>query len=221
MEMERINEHTIRIMIANEDLEARGISFLDLLGSHKEVEAFFYSILDEVDAAEEFRKSDAITFQVMPNRHGIELFISDNGTEGFENWERMNDSVDEDHDASYSDGTNEFFAPDESSEEYSSEEQQGLNRSPIVIAFDDFELLIELARQISSDELETQLYEKKGTYYFIAIPPEAIAEGQLLDLQARLLEFGDRSKITVDLLQEYADPIIEHDALNVLRKHFC
>lgn len=49
MEMEHINENTIRVLIGHEDLEERGVSFLDLLGNHKEIENFFYSILEEVD----------------------------------------------------------------------------------------------------------------------------------------------------------------------------
>ena len=44
MEMEHINENTIRVLIGNEDLADRGITFLDLLGNHKDVENFFYSI---------------------------------------------------------------------------------------------------------------------------------------------------------------------------------
>ena len=64
MEMEHINENTIRVLIKNEDLAARGITFLDLLGNRKEIEKFFYSILEEVDVEEEFKGSDAVTFQV-------------------------------------------------------------------------------------------------------------------------------------------------------------
>ena len=49
MEMERINANTIRVMLGNDDLAQRGITVLDLLGNHKQIESFFYSILDEVD----------------------------------------------------------------------------------------------------------------------------------------------------------------------------
>ncbi len=63
MEMEHINENTIRVLIGHEDLEERGVSFLDLLGNHKEIENFFYSILEEVDIEEEFRGSEAVTFK--------------------------------------------------------------------------------------------------------------------------------------------------------------
>ena len=79
MEMEHINENTIRVLIENADLEERGITFLDLLGNHKQIESFFYSILEEVDVDEQFHESDAITFQVLPNGNGLELFISKGG----------------------------------------------------------------------------------------------------------------------------------------------
>ena len=78
MEIEHINDDTIRVRIENADLEARGYTFLDLLGNQKQIETFFYSILEEVDIDDEFQESDAVTFQVMPNRNGLELFISKN-----------------------------------------------------------------------------------------------------------------------------------------------
>lgn len=76
MEMEKINDNTIRVLLETDDLTERGITVLDLLGSRKEIESFFYSILDEVDIDNEFRENDAVTFQLLPNRNGLELFIS-------------------------------------------------------------------------------------------------------------------------------------------------
>lgn len=78
MEMERINENTIRVLIDNDDLSARGITILDLLGNHQQIEDFFYSILREVDTDHQFQNNDAVTFQVMPTNNGLELFISKN-----------------------------------------------------------------------------------------------------------------------------------------------
>lgn len=54
MEMEYINENMICVLIGNEDLVDRGIIFFDLLGNYKDVENFFYSILEEVDVEDEF-----------------------------------------------------------------------------------------------------------------------------------------------------------------------
>ena len=79
MEMERINANTIRVMLGNDDLAQRGITVLDLLGNHKQIESFFYSILDEVDKDHTFATNEAVTFQVMPSQSGLELLISKNG----------------------------------------------------------------------------------------------------------------------------------------------
>ena len=76
MEMERINANTIRVMLGNDDLAQRGITVLDLLGNHKQIESFFYSILDEVDKDHTFATNEAVTFQVMPSQSGLELLIS-------------------------------------------------------------------------------------------------------------------------------------------------
>ena len=76
MEMEHINKNTIRVLINNDDLSARGITILDLLGDHQQIEDFFYSILREVDTDHQFQNNDSVTFQVMPTQNGLELFIS-------------------------------------------------------------------------------------------------------------------------------------------------
>ena len=76
MEIEHINDDTVRVYIRNEDLAARGFTFFDLLGGHREIENFFYSILEEIDVDEQFKGSDAVTFQVLPRGDGLELYIT-------------------------------------------------------------------------------------------------------------------------------------------------
>jgi len=78
MEMERINENTIRVLVDNDDLSARGITILDLLGDHQQIEDFFYSILKEVDTDHQFQNNDAVTFQVMPTNNGILILLGMN-----------------------------------------------------------------------------------------------------------------------------------------------
>src|SRR5699024_11838538 len=58
-------------------LTARIIKFLDLRGNQKDIESFFYEILDEVDVKHEFRENNAVTFQLVPNKEsGLEIFIT-------------------------------------------------------------------------------------------------------------------------------------------------
>lgn len=80
MEVEHINDDTVRVYIRSEDLAERGFTFVDLLGGHKEIERFFYAILEEVDVDNQFRGSEAVTFQVVPKGDGLDLYISKNMT---------------------------------------------------------------------------------------------------------------------------------------------
>ena len=41
MEMKRINENTIRVLLNNEDLNERGITVLDLLNHNQQIEDIF------------------------------------------------------------------------------------------------------------------------------------------------------------------------------------
>ena len=94
MEMEKINDNTIRVLLETDDLTERGITVLDLLGNRKEIESFFYSILDEVDIDNEFRENDAVTFQLLPNRNGLELFISKVNPKDLEDYDYDDDQDD-------------------------------------------------------------------------------------------------------------------------------
>lgn len=81
MEMKRINENTIRVLLNNEDLNERGITVLDLLNHNQQIEDFFYSILEgEVDADHQFQDNDLVTFQVRPQQDGLELYNHQNGS---------------------------------------------------------------------------------------------------------------------------------------------
>lgn len=41
MEVKKINENTIRVLLENQDLTERGITVLDLLGNQEKIEEFF------------------------------------------------------------------------------------------------------------------------------------------------------------------------------------
>lgn len=109
MEMERINEDTIRVVIGNDDLNERGIRVLDLLGNHKQIESFFYSILEEVDVDHQFQDNDAVTFQVLPNRNGLELFISKNSDNLQDTIAKATQSPDQSDDSDSQDDVSDYL----------------------------------------------------------------------------------------------------------------
>ena len=68
MEMEKVNENTIRVLLGTEDLTDRGITVLDLLGNQKEIENFFFSILGSFSSLTVQSPKPALSLLRAPNQ---------------------------------------------------------------------------------------------------------------------------------------------------------
>lgn len=213
MEMEHINENTIRVIIENEDLAERGITFLDLLGNHREIESFFYSILEEVDIEDEFKSSEAVTFQVLPKNDGLELFISKNLTP--EDISKMNNSTEfevNDFDQLI---RQQILTNSESLEENS-------NKNNLrVFQLSSFEDMIELASYHFLDDAWCDLYLLNETYYVrVYFDPEIYGEYALANATAEILEYASASSVSTEMLEEYGKLLMQRDAIEITRAHF-
>ncbi|MEG0267791.1 MAG: adaptor protein MecA [Carnobacterium sp.] len=221
MEMEHINENTIRVLIESTDLEERGITFLDLLGNHKQIEDFFYSILEEVDVDEKFHESDAITFQVLPSGNGLELFISKGGP------------LSEDIDFSSASGNfeaNEFskliknqlldnHQEDDVGDEYLNDPSRPTQE--VVLRFNEFEDMISLSKQLYLENTTSKLYWYKNSYFLLLIfSTEETTERSVEDQITVALEFSQRTPITQGILTEHGRVIMGNNALELSRFYF-
>ncbi|QJS98667.1 adaptor protein MecA [Dolosigranulum pigrum] len=211
MEIEHINEDTIRVKIDNEDLLERGVTFLDLLGNQQQIEQFFHSILDEVDIDDSFKDSDALTFQVMPKNNGMELFITKGAQMTDDLIEYLDDTVMKELEASQQ----------KKIKVAGSDEEESLEE--FVLMFDNIEQAIMLAQDIDLEYLEATLY-REATNYYLSLRfndhGDELTETYKHLLRAKALEFAQLSQVSSDVVAEYAEPIIEQNALNVLLEHF-
>ncbi|MFK4566078.1 adaptor protein MecA [Enterococcus sp. UD-01] len=215
MEMEHINENTIRVLIGNEDLADRGITFLDLLGNHKEVENFFYSILEEVDVEDEFQGSEAVTFQVLPKSDGLELFISKNASmEDVSNFEGFNDLNAEEVSNLIRRQIEDDFADEP-------QELSDTSVKNLVFELNDFEAMVQLANQVNLQSVIANLYTFKGKYYLQTIfLMDELGKNTVENELAQLLEFADLSTVTPETLNEYGTCIMERNALELTQYYF-
>lgn len=223
MEIEHINDDTIRVRIENSDLEARGYTFLDLLGNQKHIESFFYSILEEVDIDEEFQESDAVTFQVMPSRDGLELFISknidvDDNFLSNDDFSSFDDKVEQ---------TDVNFNQFESKHKpYSKEFDKDTYMSnamdmDLVIEFQFFEQIIQLSRAFQSESGLSTLYKFDGKYYIeFSFLKDDFSLKTPREEAAMVLEYGEKSNTTSDILSEHGKLLIEDVALETIDYYF-
>lgn len=240
MEMERINDDTIRVTISSDDLNERGVTFLDLLDNHKEIESFFYSVLEEVDTDHQFASNDAVTFQVLPNRNGLELYISKNPTDGMEEAIK---SVSKDNAPSngemdeVSDFLKRKLAETDSNDKNNDDSSYTSDGNPAdlngyangvgstqksVIELEDFESLPSIAELIKTDSgIESVLYRYHDIYYLELTfftsenSPETIKN----DL-AIAYEYGNSTIVSSEVLREHGEVVMDGAALELAKRYF-
>ncbi|MBF7126025.1 adaptor protein MecA [Pediococcus pentosaceus] len=240
MEMERINDDTIRVTISSDDLNERGVTFLDLLDNHKEIESFFYSVLEEVDTDHQFASNDAVTFQVLPNRNGLELYISKNPTDGMEEAIK---SVSKDNAPSngemdeVSDFLKRKLAETDSNDKNNDDSSYTSDGNPAdlngyangvgstqksVIELEDFESLPSIAELIKTNSgIESILYRYHDIYYLELTfftsenSPETIKN----DL-AIAYEYGNSTIVSSEVLREHGEVVMDGAALELAKRYF-
>lgn len=230
MEMEHINENLIKVLIRQEDLEERGIDFLDLVGDQKTIERFFYSILEEVDVDKHFQESEAVTFQVMPNKEGLELYISrTNFDEMDEIWEdeltkhlierkrKMNENEANQDDDKKEKTILDLFENEEKSQE--TEDVKSVEGE--IIKFADLEDFLKLSREVTTDLIHADFYHMNSNYFLVInYVDSSIVEEYANNKLLTMFEYGEKVKVTEAILQEHGDVLRSKDALKYFGENF-
>ena len=224
MKMEKINENTIRVLVEDEDLSKRGITVLDLLGNRTQIEDFFYSILREVDTEHEFENNEAVTFQVLPNRDGLELFISRGKPEDVQNPKEINIS-----DLSEEDDLGSFIKDRLSELEDADGELQntvkgtGYQKAAQTRTFEfgDFEDFIQLAKIFRPTSTQSNLFKVQDKYFLELIFDKDNTTKETIENDiAVALEYAQVVPSTGSFLEERGKKIMSDDALSEARKYF-
>ncbi|MCZ2491819.1 adapter protein MecA [Dellaglioa algida] len=224
MKMEKINENTIRVLVEDEDLSKRGITVLDLLGNRTQIEDFFYSILREVDTEHEFENNEAVTFQVLPNRDGLELFISRGKPEDVQNPKEINIS-----DLSEEDDLGSFIKDrlseleDADGELQNSIKGTGYQKAAQtrMFEFGDFEDFIQLAKIFRPTSTQSNLFKLQDKYFLELIFDKDNTTKETIENDiAVALEYAQVVPSTGSFMEERGKKIMSDDALSEARKYF-
>lgn len=230
MEMEHINENLIKVLIGQEDLEERGIDFLDLIGDQSSIESFFYSILEEVDVDKHFQGSEAVTFQVMPNQDGLELYISrTNFDEMDEVWEdeltkhlierkrKMNEKASEEGGNKTDRTILDLF--DNENKQKNTASQKAVEGE--IIKFSTLEDFIKLSREVTTDLIHADLYHMNSNYFLVInFVDTSIVEEYAYNKLLTMFEYGEKVKVTESVLQEHGELLRMKDALKYFGENF-
>ena len=219
MEMERINDDTILVRIENEDLLERGTSVPELLANPIEIEEFFHSILVEMDVIDQFEDSEGMSFQVMPNPEGIELYVTkyvekkDTEADSERFVRNLVDTI------QHSLGQRMGKPKKEKKAEAPIETEKTLDPLDCTVFFDSFEDFVQLAKLYPYNVQKSSLY-RYSNYYFLHVYQDVFGEEDFTADLALLREFGEFSRVSWEVVQEYGEVMIKEKAIETVKKYF-
>ena len=219
MEMERINDDTILVRIENEDLQERGTSVSELLANPTEIEEFFHSILVEMDVIDQFEDSEGMSFQVMPNPEGIELYVTkyvekkDIEADSERFVRNLVDTI------QHSLGHRMGKPKKEKKVEDPVEKEKTLEPLDCTVFFDSFEDFVQLAKMYPYNVQKSSLY-RYSNYYFLHVYQDVFGEEDFTADLALLREFGEFSRVSWEVVQEYGEVMIKEKAIESAKKYF-
>ena len=225
MEMERINDDTILVRIENEDLQERGTSVSELLANPTEIEEFFHSILVEMDVIDQFEDSEGMSFQVMPNPEGIELYVTkyvektDIEADSERFVRNLVDTIQHSLGHRMGKPKKEKKEKKEKKVELPDKKEQTMEPVDCTVFFDTFEDFVQLAKMYPYNVQQSSLY-RYSNYYFLHVYQDVFGGEDFTADLALLREFGEFSRVSWEVIQEYGEVMMKEKAIETAKKYF-
>lgn len=217
MEIERVNDSTIKFFITYNDIEARGFDRDEIWYNRERGEELFFDMISEAHDREEFELEGPLWIQVQALDRGLEIIvtrgqiadgnvkleipISKHKGHGLPLDENLAKLLDEQFVGHF--------------EEDDDEELE------LVIGFSDFEDIVSLSHTFSGTEFENSLHFFEGKYYLHVVFDNAkYNEDEQDDMLSRILEFGFESEVSIYRIEEYGKKVMENSAMKTIREHF-
>src|SRR5690625_2105629 len=224
MEIERINENTVKFYISYVDIEDRGFEREDIWYNRERSEQLFWQMMDEVNYKEDFSVEGPLWIQVQALEKGLEILVTKaHLSKGGTPVDSIED-IDETIDITINEKAKQML--DDKKEPSEGSENAGLTEDDsslwMTAHFNNLEDVIQLSHYINSSyesELITVLYYYDGKYYlYIELSPELFEYQE--DILSQILEYSTESDITYHTLDEYGNVIFQKDVFRQVRKYF-
>jgi adapter protein MecA 1/2 len=222
MEIERINENTVKFYISYLDIEERGFDREEIWYNRERSEELFWEMMDEVHQEEEFEVEGPLWIQVHALDKGLEVLVTraQIGKDGqrfdLPITDKMKDfpvdeRIEELLDQQFNPGKDDF------------DEDMDLLDEPLefLLYFKDFEDVISLSKRLGLDDFYTRLFSFENKYYlYVEFDEDLFNEEEIDNFLSILLEYGNESQITIHRLEEYGKEIIKENVFETIRTHF-
>ncbi|MBP1969040.1 adapter protein MecA 1/2 [Virgibacillus natechei] len=224
MEIERINENTVKFYISYLDLEDRGFEREEIWYNRERSEQLFWQMMDEVNYKEDFTIEGPLWIQVQAMDKGLEFVVTkaqvSKDGENLELQTEDGETVDVPVDKKIENILEDKYGERNDKNDNESEEEDNLS---IIVKFNDFEDVIQLSHYFAdfTESAEETLYHYNDAYYlYMEFSQDLLDDNLQENIISQVLEFANDTDLTIHLLDEYGKRIFEMDTFSQVRSHF-
>lgn len=216
MEIERINDNTVKFFLSYIDIEERGFTREEVWYNRDKSEELFWEMMDEVNDETEFEIEGPLWIQVHAMNTGIEVTVTRAQLSDDEGSEESFGLVD----------PHKHFNPDPSMFDDPEKLMSELSDEPVMwdtdmFVFDDFENLIRLSTKELPYAVKTSLYSFEEKFYMhVIFDEDQMTDDDKSDYCSIVSEYGAVSQVTIYRLEEYGRVIIESDVTSTISTYF-
>jgi adapter protein MecA 1/2 len=222
VDIERINENTVKFYISYVDIEERGFEREEIWYNRERSEELFWEVMDEVHQEEDFSVEGPLWIQVQALEKGLEILVTK--AQLSKDGQKLELPISEEKIKEWPiDGRIEELLGTQFSQEDEIEEEDTPVDSQLdfLLMFADFEDVIALSKNSGIDDFITKLYSFEGRYYlYVEFPEDQFEEEEVDNKLSILLEYASESTLTIHRIEEYGRLIIGENVFKVLREHF-
>jgi len=221
MDIERINENTVKFYISYIDIEKRGFSRDEIWFNRDKSEELFWEMMDEINDESDFEIEGPLWIQVHAMDKGLEVTVT--RAQINRDGKRMESPYEADEKGHFFSNMSESSAGDQPFEDYGEmfSETSDLS-SEYTFLLKEFDDLILMAKRIELPSyVSTSLYVFKDRYYlYVMADKEEMNESEIANLTSILSEYSSQSTVTIHRMQEYGKEIMADQVFEQVLKHF-
>ncbi|MCJ1907032.1 adaptor protein MecA [Planococcus ruber] len=217
MEIERINDNTVKFYISYLDVEERGFSRDEIWFNRDKSEELFWEMMDEVNEEADFIMEGPLWIQVQAMDKGLEVTVTRAQLTKDGQKIDMPDDIEE---------RRKMFSSDDANTADFDEfepvfDEPDVKKLEFTFAFNEVDELLPIARRLMYVPIESALYHFENKYYLhVSFDDLLHSEDDVKDNTSIISEYLQSSPLTIHRLEEYGKEIFKQDALSNVLYYF-
>ncbi|MFX3624125.1 MAG: adaptor protein MecA [Ectobacillus sp.] len=219
MEIERINDNTVKFYISYIDIEERGFNREEIWYNRERSEQLFWEMMDEARDYDDVFIDGPLWIQVQALEKGIEVIVTKAQISKDGQKLELPIGLDKVIDIPLDERFESLFEQQLEEDDLHYLGKDGM--LGFLVKFADLEDLIALSHRIKLDDIKNELYVFEDRYYLYVEFDELLHDEEEIDsILSIMLEYGEESSLTIYRVQEYGKQLIAEHALDTIQKNF-